>query len=129
MSLSGVQNALSGFPARPPAGWPLKTCLHAEVRRFDTQACGNDIDGRDTIFENISILEAVTAILESLPKARIVGELKFALQARYLHKHDTVARDGGLELAAEFAKVLLPPQIAHHLFTFDPQIAPLNFYF
>jgi hypothetical protein len=42
MSLSGVQNALSGFPARPPAGWPLKTCLHAEVRRFDTQACGND---------------------------------------------------------------------------------------
>ena len=119
--MSGVQNALSGFP--------LKTCLHTKVRRFGTQACGNDSDGRDSIFENISILEAVTAILESLPKARIVGDLKFALQARYFHKHDTVARNRGLELVAEFAKVLLPPQIAHHLFTFDPQIAPLNFYF
>jgi|GEM_PF-3174592 len=124
MSLSGVQNALSGFPARParpsrsggpPAGWPLKTC-------------GNDIDGRDSIFENISILEAVTAILENLPKARIEGELKFALP-RYFYQHHTMARNRGLELVAELAKVLLPPQIAHHLFTFDPQIAPLNFYF
>ena len=52
MFLSGVQNALPGFPAKPLAGRPPKTCLHAEVRRFSllaeaaaqasTQACGND---------------------------------------------------------------------------------------
>ena len=50
MFLSGVQNALPGFPAKPLAGRPPKTCLHAEVRRFSllaeaaaqasTQACG-----------------------------------------------------------------------------------------
>jgi len=52
MLQSGVQNAQTGFPARPPAGWPPKTRLHAEVRRFGlsaeaaaqagTQACGVD---------------------------------------------------------------------------------------
>ena len=40
---SGVQNALSGFP--------LKTCLHAEVRRFGTQACGNDNSSSVRVFE------------------------------------------------------------------------------
>ena len=44
--LSGVQNALSGFP--------LKTCLHAEVRRFGTQACGNDNCFCGRIFKVVS---------------------------------------------------------------------------
>ena len=35
--LDGIDVALSGYP--------LKTCLHAEVRRFGTQACGYDKKG------------------------------------------------------------------------------------
>jgi len=42
--LSGIQTgtdtAVGQFWAM--SGFPLKTCLHAEVRRFGTQACGND---------------------------------------------------------------------------------------
>jgi hypothetical protein len=45
MSLSGIQNkALRWFSGTDVAlsGYPLKTCLHAEVRRSGTQACGYD---------------------------------------------------------------------------------------
>jgi len=52
MYLSGVQTALSGFP--------LKTCLHAKVRRFGTQACGNDIVGWVSIFETTSENKTIT---------------------------------------------------------------------
>ena len=57
--LSGVQNALSGFP--------LKTCLHAEVRRFGTQACGNDNYSCGRILEMASNLLLILVFLQVLP--------------------------------------------------------------
>jgi hypothetical protein len=59
MLVSRVQNALSGFPACPKhsfgaAGRPLKTGLHAKVRRFGTQACGNDNYSLECVFEMVS---------------------------------------------------------------------------
>jgi len=38
----GLSFALAHSRCSPRSGSPLKTCLHAEVRRFGTQACGDD---------------------------------------------------------------------------------------
>ena len=46
MHVSGVQTTQSGFPP--------ESCLHTEVRRFGTQAWGNDSVGWLGIFEMAS---------------------------------------------------------------------------
>ena len=58
----------SRFPAQPQRdAQNAKTCLHTEVRRFGTQACGNDNYSCGRILEMASNLLLILVFLQVLP--------------------------------------------------------------
>ncbi len=56
--------SLAGFKERTQNA---KTCLHTEVRRFGTQACGNDNYSCGRILEMASNLLLILVFLQVLP--------------------------------------------------------------
>ncbi len=89
---SGVQNALSGFP--------LKTCLHAEVRRFGTQACGNDNSSSVHVFE---ITSSKSTVVFSLVFLSLFGARSSAQESRPIAQR-SLAKGGYTNVASSSGK-------------------------